>query len=134
MKNIESAIDGYVYTHETSTFNLYSGGSIYGAFIQANSTTNIYGGTFTYWLKLDGDATLNIFGGDFSPPTNITVNDNAVVNVYYLTREYVGGAYSGILADGFPFLLSNTFNYHEIPELATLLLLGLGAMMVRRKG
>ena len=109
------------------------------------SVMDIWGGTVNWLAASIGDeATLNIYGGDMSFENGFSLNNDAEFNVYYsdIIRHKPEDPYSQIigyhLLDGSEFMLDQ-FTYSEIdqinfvPEPATLLLFGLGGLLLRRR-
>jgi hypothetical protein len=97
--------------------------------VSDSSTVNIHGGQIADWLYATDSSVVNIYGYDFeySPDTG--------------SRN--GGQLTGYWSDGSPFKINFLDNitfgstYYDyvvlIPEPSTLLLLGLGAVMLKRK-
>jgi len=115
------------------------------------SIVNIYGGTITgtvpsdYWgLGTWGDSHVNIYGGSV-PVAKIW--DNSLVTIYGTNFNYPAGLYPadsiqnvvGTLASGEPINMAIYGGYDSgimlviAPEPATLLLLGLGGLMLRKR-
>lgn len=134
-----------------------SGGSVNGLGVQNNSWVTMYGGSIATYLYVQGNAQVNWSGGTikkdlmvYSGVATLTINgsnfaiDGSPVGFGDIT-SILGGSYSnepyrrltGTLANGD--IINNQFRIGDstkiilIPEPATLLLLGLGAGMLRKK-
>ncbi len=107
--------------------------------------TDVYGGNITWdFMSLHGYSVLNIYGGDIGFNNGFNLHEAAEINVYYssIIRHKPEDPHSLIigyhLLDGSEFMLDQ-FTQSEIdqinfvPEPATFLLLGLGAVMLRRR-
>ena len=131
-------------SYDKSTINI-SGGIVTEVYPRDDSTINFTGATCTN-VEVGG-GTFNISGGQILGQIYAPTN-GSVVNIYGYGFEY-DGQLTGFWSDGTPFGIAfretvpgggNAYSYdkvvlHEIPEPATLLLLGLGIVMgsVKRK-
>jgi hypothetical protein len=127
MMNITGGEITNLFTHNSSIVNM-SGGEISGRLCAHDqSVINLSGGTINYFLSADGASVVNIYGFGFE---------------YYPT----GGSWGVGQLSGFwwpnktpfdiEFAFAETYSYislHEVPEPATFLLLGLVAVVLRRK-
>ena len=125
-----------------STLNVYGGLWEGNTGVSDYSTLNIYGGVWDGGLSLNEFATVNIYGGDIAFGwLGIDFGGSATTNVCYSSIIYDTrlGIVSGYhLLDGSEFML-NQFTWAEInqmnfiPEPATLLMLALGAILLRTR-
>jgi hypothetical protein len=146
-----NVIDGYAYatlSMDSSAVNII-GGEVMYPHSHNSSTTTVSGGE-CYRITAHDSSTLNLTGGDI---TYLSGYDSSIINVYgtnlLFTINTGGGKYgeiSGNWANGTAFyiLLYNApeiegadtyshINLVTIPEPATLLLLGFGGVILRRK-
>jgi hypothetical protein len=137
--------------YDTSSFNLYEG-SVVGIDLYILSNAGIYGGN-ALGLATWNRSTLNLYGGSIGW---FTAWDDSMINMYgygfaYSPGECIGvpgcigngGKISGYWQNGstFEVLLNDvsgnhTYDhivFHEIPEPASVLLLGLGGLLLRRR-
>jgi len=127
-------------TYDSSIVNIFAGELERGGVMWESSTMNIYGGD----IMLDGplftdSSTLNIYGGDvfLGAPH---AEDSSTINIYgYGFSEFPAFSLTGYLADGSPFKFIELthaishINLIVIPEPTTLLLLGLGGLLLRKR-
>jgi hypothetical protein len=142
--NIMDGLVAYSNSYDQSTINI-SGGVVHTAQINNDSTTNVTGGVC--WNVEVGGGKFNISGGQITG-SGIYVG-SGVVNIYGYGFEY--DPYhtpnlTGFWSDNTPFGINfwapgytqphNSYDYvvlHEIPEPTTLSLLGLGAVILRKR-
>jgi hypothetical protein len=143
--------------NENSKLDAYAG--TFNLSFLGNALMNIYGGQITFFQREQSDldtiissCTINIFGGDLLGVIRLASDES--LNVYGSDFHYdpLGSYYdikwervycgllTGIWANGTPFSMkvANQETYDRIslnvvPEPATLLLFGFGAVMLRRK-
>ncbi len=126
-----------------------SGGRILSLYTYNSSQVEISGGTIDSDLHSEGISQVNIFGGHIGGDIKLTEegiitiygNDFALNGVAVGAGTFgagEGGRLTGLLATGDP--INNIINFYSddsrlilVPEPATLFLLGLCAVMVRRK-
>ncbi len=137
--NVYGGTIGQLYGWETSTINVYSGTINNDLFAEESSVFSIYGGTIDH-LGAGGSSVVNLRGG------NITnwLGASSTINVfgYNLAKTNTGGAYgdgqiTGFWQDGLPFTISLRYSstysaVNLIPEPATLLLFGLGVLLLKK--
>lgn len=131
-----------------STFNLEAGVISEGAYIWNESTLNMYDGNIGWSLEISDSGTANLYGGFIN--YYLYATGVSIVNIHGYgfnydpdSGEWNGGQLSGFWLNGSPFsidLLDNidsTFYNHvvlyEIPEPASLLLFGLGAIITKKR-
>jgi len=135
-----------LYAWESSTINIYSG-HVYNLTSYKSTTVNISGGSVGQYLYAWESSTVNISGGaislvgafdnsiftfsgqNFSCGSGLTIDGSHVLGTGMLFGEWL---------DGTPFQAH--IQYHDstativaVPEPVTILLFGLGAVMLRRK-
>lgn len=125
-----------------------SGGKILSLNIYNSSQVEVSGGTIDSYLHSEGNSHVNIFGGYIGE--DIKLSEEGIVAIY--GNDFVlngvavgagtfgageGGMLTGMLASGDP--INNIINFYSddsrlilVPEPATLLLLGLGAVILKR--
>ncbi len=125
-----------VHANQSSTVTI-SGGSVSALYTYDSSTVTISGGTIGTDLRLNDSVELLICGSDFAI--------DGISFGYGSISSMLGGVYSdeayrtltGTLVDGSSidnqFRIGNTAQIVLIPEPTTLLLLGLGGLMLGRK-
>jgi hypothetical protein len=142
--NISGGLIAYAQTNDQSTINI-SGGVVHEPRAWPDGTINVTGGEC--WNVEVGGGEFNISGGQITGRGIYAPSDGSVVNIYGYGFEYNPDVPNliGFWADGTPFGIvfrdpvgENIHSYdkvvlHEIPEPATLLLLGLGAVMLRKR-
>lgn len=122
-----------------------NGGLIDSAQIHLHDYTaiNIHGGNVNWsGVILDGYSQMNIYGGDvLFEHGAFTLNNNAEINVYYssIIRHKPKSPIIGYhLLDGSEFMLDQFTQYeidqiNFVPEPATVLLFGLGGLLLRKR-
>ena len=107
-----------------------------------NSIVNMYGGLINTSVGADDNSTLNLYGGDI---VEAWVTENATLNIYgygFQTELIGSGAHTlltGFWLDGSEFSImfrrSNTLpeQVNLLPEPATLLLLCVGGLVLRKR-
>lgn len=124
-------------TYDSSTVNIY-GGEVWGGLATLNlSTINIYGGSVEcHSLTVNDSSTLNVYGGGLYVGNSPGFSEASTVNIYGYGFNYGSNRLTGFLSDGSAFLF-NELPFEEyshmnlIPEPATFLLFGLGALLLR---
>ncbi len=140
--NVSGGSHGTLEAWDSATVKVFPGatlfrlnGSGYGTGYMTGGTTeyvgagdssviNLYGGVISDWLAAGGSSTINIYGYSFA------------YDPMGGTRD--GGQLTGFWLDDTPFTIdfygTQTYSHiNLIPEPSTLLLLGLGAVFLRRK-
>lgn len=140
--NISGGDVSAVLAHETGTVNIYDGADILGLGTGDFATTNMNGGLVGNLLGRESGI-LNLHGGTIS--NLLSVNDLSIANVfgYNLFKTSSGGSYgygyvSGFWEDDSAFLINlddpETYSrVNLIPEPCTLLLVGLGGLVLRKR-
>jgi hypothetical protein len=135
--NIPSIIDIGI----SSTLNVSGGMINTGEFVlYGSSYTLISGGDITAnHLKVYYDAIVDIRGGELRLNSfdMVVSNELPTINVYGHDFTYAGEIISGYLIDNSPFSIggvseSEYSRFNLIPEPATLLLFGLGTLLLRK--
>jgi hypothetical protein len=147
-------IETYLYSNGSSKMNIsggsirflssfdssqvdISGGSIYRPYSRGSSQINIFGGSIGSRLWSSNESTMQIFGYDFAVDGQpfgygeLTSIHRDLPN-YEPLRRLTGTLLSGEFINN-DFQIGFNGRIILIPEPATLLLLGLGAVMLRRK-
>jgi len=139
------SISSYFHTYNYSTTNI-SGGSIYGLYALDSSTMNISGGDISYIdayyssnsnisggnidsLYAKGSSLITFYGKNFILAAGLSLDGHRVVGVGMLYGEWMNGTqWSVHIQENSP-----TSTILIIPEPATILLLGLGALFLRKR-
>jgi hypothetical protein len=120
----------------------YNGG-IWQLNTHSYSELTVEGGEIQY-LEAHHESLINLFGGQILGDLTV-FHDTAWVHIYgygFNNDPFLGSPLTGFWADDTAFsinLVDDTIStydqiiFHEIPEPATLLLLGLGAITIRRR-
>ena len=120
----------HIWTIDSSTANV-SGGSANELVTHNSSTTNISGGSVSQLYACDS-STVRFYGQDFSLGSGLSLD--GTINGWW--RLSGTGALSGKWMNGTPWttnIMKNSSTILLIPEPATLLLLGLGGFMLRKR-
>jgi len=146
--NIDSTINSRVYIYDSSTgiptvVNLIDRGFIMNdVAVSDNSVFNMFGGWINWDLVADDKSSAYISGGVVNLRLLLYHNSQLIIegtdfNYAYGTYTNTSGLLTGTLLDGTPlnneFQITGSATMTLVPEPSSLLLLGLGALMLRRK-
>ena len=132
---ITSAIEALWDTHI-----IIHGGMINGHIEAYDCIVEISGGTIDHGILARGDATIYLYGSGFSVDGHDLSLGDSLRDYGTIDGDYLTGTISGTLQDGST--LSNNFNIRVadldadiivIPEPATLLLVGVGGLILRKR-
>jgi len=133
------SIDGTL-SYDASKVNVYDGEIRWGILAADSSTVNVYGGTINLEsLGVYPSATVNFYGGSLLVGNSPSLWDLSTVNIYGYGFDYDGQSrLTGFLLDDSPFLFRELLpaDYERlnlIPEPATILLFGLGSVLIRKR-
>jgi hypothetical protein len=149
-----------IVAYDTSTFNLQGGSSGSGAGFYNSSIANITGGTAGVFNMYD-DSVLNISGGtvygaSMGPSTILNLSGGTLRGMYYVKStvniyardlsvapQQDNEVASGHWADDTPFQFTlgralgysppTQINFYEVPEPASMLLVGFGMLFIQKK-
>jgi hypothetical protein len=142
--NVSGGFPGYgsMYAGEHSTINFSGTAEVLNAHALNDSRINITGGTIR-WLDAGNEGTINIYGGDI---TEVWTHENAFINIFGhhdLMKissggmngfGFVQGYYNDLSWFRFDFSSAETYSHiNLIPEPATILLLVVGGLFLRKK-
>jgi hypothetical protein len=152
--NISGGLTEELFAFETSTINI-SGGEVWDLYALDQSELNITGGEVE-WLSLSAGSQASVLGGGI---INLSAQSFSTVDIYGYdliynpqnhydrTRQVWEGLLMGFWQNRAPFSITTwdqeTYNHivlHDLgplpsaPEPGTLLLLGLGGVLLRRRG
>jgi hypothetical protein len=136
-------INGSLNSNYYAVTDIYDGDADWdNAWIGQFSTLNIYGGNVAWGsVAISQSAMLNIYGGGVTFQNGFNLQDDAQINVYYsdiIYHEYDPFIIGYHLLDGSEFMLDQ-FSPSEIdqitfvPEPASILLVSLGSLLLRRR-
>ena len=130
--------------HDTDPINISeTAGGIWEIDVSGHSELTINDGDF-YDIVCDDYSTLNLHGGQIFNSLEIE-HLTTWVHIYgygFNNDPFIGSPLTGFWADATPFSINlvddtiSTYNqivFHEIPEPASIILLGLGGLMFRRR-
>lgn len=130
----------WLHTYDSSTTNIYGGDVLWGIYTNNSSTVNIYGGNIDLEVLGTRDSsTLNVYGGGLDVGNSPIFYELSTVNIYGYGFDYDGsGVLTGFLSDDSSFIFrelspSDYAHLNLIPEPATILLFGLGGILLRKR-
>jgi len=142
--NIFGGLTYHVSAYDTTTVNVLDNANLFTLFALDSGVINMSGGR-TSSIGAAESSTVNLYGGLVTD--DLSAGDSGIINVYgYNLAKFPTG---GKLGDGFVlgewengvtfnfyFYGSNTYSHiilHEIPEPATILLIVIGSIVLRRR-
>ncbi len=132
-----------VQSYDSSIVNIHDGEVWWSITTRDFGTINIYGGSLNLeYLAVSDLCTLNIYGGDVYIGNSPVFSDSSSVNIYGYGFNYDGARLlTGYLSDDSHFFMGECYpsdyallNLIVIPEPATLLLVGIGTIFLRKRG
>lgn len=149
----DGSVEGWIYSRDNSVVNIYggtittqiavykngsinmTGGEIGKLWTHDNGKIDLAGGIVNGWMSILQNSNLTIYGSDFKID-NISVGYGDILSVYGGRSGESERILTGTLANGDP--LNTAFYIYEsasislVPEPATLLLFGLGGLVLRK--
>lgn len=120
-------IGNKLWAHDYSTFDM-SNGNINALYAYEYSTVNISGGSATYLQTFDFSV-VTFYGLDFLASGGLNFDGNYILGTGTLSGKWIDGTPWSIYIQN----SGSTSTIMAIPEPATILLLGLGAAMIKIK-
>ena len=133
-------IDNSIFAHDSSELYLYGGSVGSGLVLRGNSVTTLSGGSLGAPIFLENSSQISIWGSGFevdgiSVGYGIITNTGEYIDGY--GRTYSSGTLTGTLYSGETinnvFRIYNDSTIELVPEPITLLLFGLGGLILRKR-